>query len=58
MNRHRAIGSMKLINGTIKETVGRVLGLAHLEESGKAERSEGKAQIKIGRYWESRAKQR
>lgn len=48
MNKNRIIGSGKQIEGNIKEVIGKVLGDAKLQEDGKAEQVEGKAQNQAG----------
>ena len=54
MNRYRTYGWMKLATGTLKEVLGLLIRDADLRDGGKAERAEGKVQIRIGKYWESR----
>jgi uncharacterized protein YjbJ (UPF0337 family) len=44
MDKNRIVGSAKQIKGSIKETVGKVVGDAKLQVDGKADRAEGKIQ--------------
>lgn len=48
MDEDRIIGSAKQIKGSIKETVGKVVGDAKLQVDGKADRAEGKVQNLVG----------
>jgi uncharacterized protein YjbJ (UPF0337 family) len=48
MDKNRIVGSAKQIKGSIKETVGKVVGDAKLRVDGKADQAEGKAQNMIG----------
>jgi uncharacterized protein YjbJ (UPF0337 family) len=48
MDKDRIIGSTKQIKGSIKETVGKVVGDAKLQVDGKANRAEGKIQNVVG----------
>jgi uncharacterized protein YjbJ (UPF0337 family) len=48
MNKDRIAGSAKEIKGSVKETVGKVVGDAKLESDGKADKIEGKVQNAIG----------
>lgn len=48
MDKDRIIGSGKAILGSIKETVGELVGDAKLQADGKAEQIEGKAQNAVG----------
>ena len=48
MDKNRIVGSAKQIKGSIKETVGNVLGDAKLQVDGKADRAEGKIQNVVG----------
>ena len=48
MDKDRAIGVGKQIAGTVKETVGKIVGDAKLQVDGKAQRLQGKAQNAIG----------
>ncbi|CCG08684.1 CsbD family protein [Pararhodospirillum photometricum] len=44
MDKDRIVGSAKQIKGSIEEALGKVLGDAKLEEDGRADQAEGKAQ--------------
>ena len=48
MDKDRIVGSAKQIKGSIKETVGKVVGDAKLQVDGKADRAEGKIQNVVG----------
>jgi len=48
MDRNRIVGSGKQIKGSIKETVGKIVGDAKLQLDGKADRAEGKVQNMVG----------
>ncbi len=48
MNRNRIDGMAKQADGTIKETIGKVVGDAKLVADGKAEKMEGKIQNAVG----------
>jgi uncharacterized protein YjbJ (UPF0337 family) len=48
MNKDRIAGTAKTIKGSIKETVGKVVGDAKLVSDGKADKIEGKVQNAFG----------
>ncbi len=48
MDKDRILGSAKTIKGSLKQTIGRVVGDAKLEAEGTAEKAEGKAQNAVG----------
>ena len=48
MDKDRIVGSAKQIKGSVKETVGKVIGDAKLQVDGKADRTEGKIQNVVG----------
>jgi uncharacterized protein YjbJ (UPF0337 family) len=48
MDKDRIVGSAKQIKGSIKETVGKVVGDAKLQVDGKANRAEGEIQNMVG----------
>lgn len=48
MDNDRIIGSAKQVEGTVRETAGKVLGDAKLTAEGKAEKTEGKIQNAVG----------
>jgi uncharacterized protein YjbJ (UPF0337 family) len=48
MDKNRIEGAAKQAEGTVKETVGKVVGDSKLEAEGKAEQTEGKLQNKVG----------
>ena len=48
MDKDRVIGSVKVIKGKVKEAVGKAVGDANLESSGKADKIEGKVQNAVG----------
>jgi uncharacterized protein YjbJ (UPF0337 family) len=48
MDKNRIVGSGKQIKGSIKETIGKVVGDAKLQLDGKADRAEGKVQNMVG----------
>jgi uncharacterized protein YjbJ (UPF0337 family) len=48
MDKDRIAGSAKQIKGSVKETIGKVVGDAKLESDGKVEKVEGKVQNAIG----------
>jgi uncharacterized protein YjbJ (UPF0337 family) len=47
-DKDRIEGSAKQVKGTIKETVGKVVGDAKLQSEGKADKIEGKIQNAVG----------
>ncbi len=47
-NKDQAKGRVKEATGTIKETVGKIVGNERMEAKGKTERVLGKAQAKYG----------
>jgi uncharacterized protein YjbJ (UPF0337 family) len=48
MNNDRIAGAAKEAKGSIKETVGKVVGDAKMQSDGKADKAEGKIQNAIG----------
>ena len=48
MDKDRIAGAAKEIKGSVKETIGKVVGDAKLQSDGKAERAVGKVQNAIG----------
>jgi uncharacterized protein YjbJ (UPF0337 family) len=48
MDKDRIAGAAKQIKGSIKETVGKVVGDAKLVSDGKADKIEGKVQNAVG----------
>jgi uncharacterized protein YjbJ (UPF0337 family) len=48
MDKNRIVGSAKQIKGSLKETVGKVVGDAKLQIDGKADQAEGKIQNVVG----------
>jgi uncharacterized protein YjbJ (UPF0337 family) len=48
MDKDRIAGSAKVIKGSVKETIGKVVGDAKLEAEGKADTVVGKVQNAIG----------
>ncbi len=48
MDKDRIIGAGKQAVGTVKETVGRLVGDAKLEADGKLKKTEGKVQNAVG----------
>lgn len=48
MDKDRIIGSVKQVEGSIKEAVGKAIGDAKLQVDGKVEKAEGKAQNLVG----------
>ena len=48
VDKDRMAGSAKVIEGTVKEAIGRVTGDAMLETEGKADNAAGKVQNAIG----------
>jgi uncharacterized protein YjbJ (UPF0337 family) len=48
MDKDRIAGSAKEIKGSIKETIGKVVGDAKLQSEGKADKIEGKVQNAVG----------
>lgn len=48
MNKDRIEGAAKQAKGTVKETVGKVLGDAKLQAEGKSDKAEGKVQNALG----------
>ncbi|MGQ7794115.1 CsbD family protein [Faunimonas sp. B44] len=48
MDKDRVKGSAKVVKGRVKEAVGKAIGDAKLESSGKADRVEGTVQNAVG----------
>jgi uncharacterized protein YjbJ (UPF0337 family) len=48
MDKDRIVGSAKQIKGSIKETVGKLVGDAKLQIDGKTDQAEGKIQNIVG----------
>lgn len=48
MDKDRIAGSAKVVKGSMKEAVGKVLGDAKLEAEGKADKATGKVQNAVG----------
>ena len=48
MDKDRIVGAAKKIKGSIKETIGKAVGVAKLESDGKADKIKGKIQNAIG----------
>nr|WP_294554053.1 CsbD family protein [uncultured Rhodopila sp.] len=48
MDKDRIIGSAKQVEGTLRETAGKVLGDARLAAEGREEKAEGKIQNAVG----------
>jgi len=48
MDKNRIVGVGKQIKGSVKETIGKLVGDAKLQLDGKAEQAEGKAQNMAG----------
>lgn len=48
MDKDRVIDSAKVVNGKVKEAVGKAVGDAKLETEGKADTAEGKVQNIVG----------
>ena len=48
MDKDRIAGAAKEIKGSVKETIGKVVGDAKLEGEGKADKAEGKIQNAVG----------
>ena len=48
MDKDRIAGAAKEIKGSVKETIGKVVGDAKLQSDGKADKAEGKIQNAIG----------
>ena len=48
MDKDRIAGTAKEIKGSVKETIGKVVGDAKLRSDGKAEQTEGKIQNAVG----------
>ena len=48
MDKDRIIGAGKQISGSLKETVGKLVGDAKLQTDGKVEQVEGKLQNAVG----------
>ncbi len=48
MDKDRIVGTAKQVKGSVKESVGKVLGDAKLQAEGKADKVEGKIQNAIG----------
>lgn len=48
MDQDRIAGAAKQIKGSLKETIGKVIGDAKLQSDGKAERTAGKVQNAVG----------
>jgi len=49
MDRQRIEGRLKKITGTIKEKAGEMLGNRHLENEGRAEKTEGHIRSGVGK---------
>jgi uncharacterized protein YjbJ (UPF0337 family) len=49
MDRQRIEGGLKKATGAIKEKVGKVVGNRHLENEGKAEKTEGHIRSGVGK---------
>ena len=49
MDRQRIEGGLKKTTGTIKEKAGEMLGDRHLENEGRAEKSEGQIRSGVGK---------
>jgi uncharacterized protein YjbJ (UPF0337 family) len=48
MDKDRIVGSAKEIKGSVKETVGKVVGDVKLQSDGRADKVEGKVQNALG----------
>ena len=48
MDKDRVAGSAKQVKGEVKQVIGKAVGDAKLESSGKADKIEGKVQNAIG----------
>ena len=48
MDKDRIAGAAKGIKGSVKETIGKLVGDAKLQSDGKAERTAGKIQNAVG----------
>ena len=48
MDKDRVAGSVKQIEGSIKEAVGKAVGDTKLQSEGKADQAEGKVQNAVG----------
>ena len=48
MDKHRVIGSAKVVTGNVKEAVGKTVGDAKIEAEGKADKIDGKVQNAVG----------
>jgi len=48
MDRDRIAGSAKVIKGTVKQAVGKMVGDAKLETDGQADKIEGRVQNALG----------
>jgi uncharacterized protein YjbJ (UPF0337 family) len=48
MDKDRIVGSAKEIKGSVKETVGKMVGDAKLQSDGRADKVEGKVQNALG----------
>ena len=48
MDKDRIVGSAKEIKGSVKETIGKVVGDVKLQSDGKADKVEGKVQNALG----------
>ena len=53
MDKDRIVGSAKQIKGSIKETVGKVVGDAKLQVDGKSDRAEGVIKNMVGEIKDS-----
>ena len=49
MDRQRIEGGLKKATGSIKEKAGKAIGERHLEEEGKAEKTEGHIRSGVGK---------
>ncbi len=48
MDKNRIVGSAKQIKGSLKQTVGKVVGDAKMQVDGETDRAEGKVQNVVG----------
>jgi uncharacterized protein YjbJ (UPF0337 family) len=48
MDKDRVVGSAKVVEGKLKEAVGKVIGDAKLKAEGKADKIEGRVQNAVG----------
>jgi uncharacterized protein YjbJ (UPF0337 family) len=48
MDKDRVAGAAKQAKGSVKETVGKILGDSKLKNEGKADKAEGKLQNAVG----------